>query len=78
VNANAPTSYRELADLLDNLPLLIREARRTRGLSLRAAAREIGTSFNTLTRVEHGAQVTSGNAADLLRWLDGNAKAARP
>lgn len=66
------TTYRELANLLVDLPLLLREARRTRQLSLRAAAREIGCSFNTIARIEKGDfECRTGSAVSVLIWLDG-------
>jgi ribosome-binding protein aMBF1 (putative translation factor) len=49
---------------------LLREARRARGLSLRAAADELGMSFNTVTRIEHGADCALSNAVAAMRWLD--------
>lgn len=63
------TSYSELADVLVRLPLLLREARRARRLSTRAAAERIGISFSTLTRIEsnHGFQVD--NALTVIQWL---------
>jgi len=65
------TSYADLAQVLDNLPLLLREARRSRGLSLRAAAKQMpGVTFNTLTRIENGAGHNVKSAAAVLRWLD--------
>lgn len=65
-----PTPYAELADVIGNLPLLLREARRARGLSLRAAAAELDMSFNTVTRIEHGTDCALSNAVAVLRWLD--------
>lgn len=73
--AERPTGYDELADVLANLPLLVREARRARGLSLRAAAKEIGVAFSTITRLEHGEDVVLSNAVVVLRWLDLGRKA---
>lgn len=66
----APTGYRELAEVLDNLPSLVREARRARGLSLRAASKQSGITFTTLMRVEKGEGVTVTTAVAVLRWLD--------
>ena len=64
-------SYAELASVLDNLPLLLREARRARGLSVRAAAELIdGVSFNTLSRLERGRDVNLSNATAIMRWLE--------
>lgn len=65
-----PTPYAELADIIGNLPLLLREARRARGLALRAAADELGMSFNTVTRIEQGTDCVLSNAVAVLRWLD--------
>lgn len=64
-----PTSYEELADVLDNLPLLLRETRRRRGLSLRATAKEVGTSFSTVTRFENGEDIMLSHASAVLRWI---------
>lgn len=64
------TSYRELATLLENLPMLLREARRSRQLSGRAAGAEIGISVSTISRVENGAECSLTNAVAVLRWLD--------
>lgn len=61
--------YGELASVLDNLPILVREARRARGLSVRAAATQIGCSFSTVHRFENGDDVNLSNAAAMLRWL---------
>jgi DNA-binding transcriptional regulator YiaG len=66
----APSSYGELADVLDALPLLVREARRARRLSVRATATQLGCSFSTVSRFENGKDVNLSNAAALLRWLD--------
>lgn len=65
-----PTPYRELAETIANLPLLLREARRARGLSQRAAAEQIGVSFATVSRIETGSDGMVSNAIAVLRWLD--------
>lgn len=64
------TAYRELADVIGNLPLLLREARRARRLSVRAAAKEVGCSFSTISRMENGEDCALSNAVAVLRWLD--------
>ena len=70
-----PTSYGELASVLDVLPLLLRERRRQRGLSQRAAAKEIGCSFSTVSRMEIGKDGRLNTAVQVLHWLDdGGAK----
>jgi ribosome-binding protein aMBF1 (putative translation factor) len=63
------TPYAELAEVIASLPLLLREARRARGLSLRAAARELGLSFSTVDRIERGEDCALSNATTVLRWL---------
>jgi len=74
-----PTPYRELADVIARLPLLLREARRARGLSMRAAAKELGMSFSTVYRMEEGNDCALSNAVAVLRWLDQTAaRPARP
>jgi transcriptional regulator with XRE-family HTH domain len=73
----APTSYTELAHVLDSLPLLIREARRARGLSLRSAAALIGTNASTIARIEQGEAFNTSTAGPILRWLDARDTAAR-
>jgi transcriptional regulator with XRE-family HTH domain len=64
------TPYREIADVLANLGLILREARRARGLSTREAARQLGMSFATVGRIEQGEDYMIGNARRVLAWLD--------
>ena len=64
------TPYAELARLLGHLPLLLREARRQRRLSVRAAGRQLGMSFSTVSRIEAGEDCALSNALAVLRWLD--------
>lgn len=56
--------------LLDNLPLLIREARRRRGLSQRGVGREIGESFATVSRAEAGRNLQLCSALSLLAFVE--------
>ena len=63
------TSYAELAEVLSNLQIICRETRRVRGLSLRETAEQIGIGFNTLTRIEQGADAVMSNVIPVLRWL---------
>ncbi len=63
------SSYSELAQVVEAIPILLRECRRTRGLSLRAAASQLGASFNTVTRIEAGEDYNSRILPALLRWL---------
>lgn len=65
------STYAELAEVLDSLPLLLRERRRKDRLSVRAAAEQSGCSFMTFSRWERGdmgRSVALVQAA--LRWLD--------
>ncbi len=64
------TPYAELAEVIASLPVLLREARRSRGLSQRAAAKELGCSFSTVSRMEAGEDCALSNATAVLRWLD--------
>jgi len=70
MSTGAQTTYSELAAVLDCLPLLLREARRARKVSLRAVARELDVSFSTITRIEAGEDCNLSNAMAVLRWLD--------
>lgn len=69
-------TYGEMADVLANLPLIVREARRARGISGRAAAKQMGIDFNTLGRLERGHDVRIDVLAPILRWLDQTGGAA--
>ncbi len=64
------TPYAELAQVIASLPMLLRETRRARGLSMRAAARELSMSFSTVYRIEEGNDCALSNAVAVLRWLD--------
>lgn len=70
------STYADFADMLGDLPLILRSARRMRGLSLRAAAQEIGVNFNTVGRVENGTECDTGTLVAILRWLDEPTRAA--
>lgn len=65
-----PTPYRELADVIGSLPLLLREARRARGISQRQAAAQLSMSFATISRMEAGHDCALSNAVAVLWWLD--------
>lgn len=77
-SAERPTSYAELAGVLTALPMLLREARRARGLSIRAAASQIGCSFSTIHRIEHGEDAVMSNVSGVMRWLDQTVPATDP
>lgn len=59
-------------EVLAALPELLRETRRARGLSLRAAGDQAGCGFNTLSRVERGMDCTLFNAVAILQWIASN------
>lgn len=63
------TPYAELAEVLANLPLLVRDRRRQQRLSIRAAAEQIGISFSTISRMENGDDMNEASLAAVLRWL---------
>ena len=62
-------SYDELADLLAQLPLLMREARRARGLRMRDVGEQVGMSASTVCRIEAGGDCSLTGAISVLRWL---------
>lgn len=68
--ADGLTPYSELAEVIATLPILLREARRARGLSQRAAARELGFTFSTVSRLEAGHDIVLSHAVAVLHWLD--------
>lgn len=65
-----PASYRELVQVLVNLPMLLHEARRARGVTLREAAKQTGLSFNTIMRMEKGTDSSMSSAIAVMNWLD--------
>lgn len=67
---DALTSYEELAATFAALPLLLREARRARGLTMEAAAAQIGCSRSTVHRIENGGDCWLSHVVAILRWLD--------
>jgi transcriptional regulator with XRE-family HTH domain len=63
------TTYVQMVQVLDDLPVLVVNARRAHALSLRAAAQESGVSFNALRRIEHGGNTDVASARLILLWL---------
>lgn len=62
--------YADAADLLDELPVLIRERMRAHGISYRQVAAEAGiASSGTAHRVAYGHGAHTDTATALLRWL---------
>lgn len=75
MSTGKPTPYSELAEVIAHLPMLMKETRRARGLSMRAAAVEIGVSFSTVHRFEHGKDSATSVLVAVLRWMDTAARA---
>jgi ribosome-binding protein aMBF1 (putative translation factor) len=63
-------SYVDIAELLEDLPYLVREARRSRGLVQSAAAEQLGINIHLLKRIEHGQDVAVSTALKVLTWLN--------
>jgi DNA-binding XRE family transcriptional regulator len=59
-----------LAEVIEQMPIIVRNMRRVRRLSVRGLAAEVGVSFTTIHRVETGADHSSVTLCALLRWLD--------
>lgn len=68
------TTYGELAEMLAQLPVIVRSTRRSRRLSIRESGRAIGVSFSTVSRVENGELPDSRSLLLILRWLDAEAE----
>lgn len=65
------TDYSEILRVLSRLPQLLKARRQADGLSLRAAAREIGISASTLARAEtYAGYLDAINIDAALHWLD--------
>lgn len=64
------TTYAELADVIEHLPLLVHSARRARRLSQRQVAAQAGMSFSTISRIEAGEELSTVSLCAILRWLD--------
>lgn len=64
------TADRPTPPLLDALPSLVEAECHRRGLSQRAAARELGLSESTITRIIQGNGLDARALLALLVWLD--------
>ena len=65
-----PVPYAELIAVLDGLPFLLRETRRRKQQSLRAAADEIGVPFTSYQRWEKDDSYPDTRTIPaLLRWV---------
>lgn len=63
-------SYRNVADVLHQLPGMVADMRAIYGLTQAAAAAQIGVSKTALCRFEQGGSCHLRNAVLMLRWLD--------
>lgn len=63
------STYVELADILDALPMLLVQERRARDMTIVRAAEDIGVSSATVSRIETGGGFHAESAALVLRWL---------
>ena len=64
------SSFADLAQVISDLPVIVRAARRMRRLSVRALADEVGVSPMTISRVENGREAEGPTLRLLLLWLD--------
>lgn len=62
--------FRDLVQIIDELPTLLRLMRQARGLALRDVAVQSGVSFNALSRIERGQTCDVSTLRLLLIWLD--------
>lgn len=65
-----PTPFTEMVQVIDELPVILRNARRARGASLRDAAEQSGASFNALSRLERGKECSVSTLRSVLIWLN--------
>lgn len=57
------------AAVIQALPLTVTAVREQRGLSIRAAAREIGIGYTTLIAAEQGEHIRSDTVVKILNWI---------
>lgn len=65
------TTFGEMVQVLDDLAIIVRNARRTRRLSLRGLALALEMSASTICRIEEGREFSSTSLRAVLAWLDG-------
>lgn len=56
--------------VLENLPAILAATRHERGLSLRAAATQIGVTDVTVARIEDGERSRTDTAVKVLHWIN--------
>jgi ribosome-binding protein aMBF1 (putative translation factor) len=68
-------AYEECADIVNELPELLRTERERRELSYRQVADEMGVSHSAISHWEHrGRQMNTDNAVRVLQWLADSAR----
>lgn len=73
------TSYDELAGIIENLPLLLREHRRAHRLTLAGVGDKIGVAPSTVLRFEKGVGgISTDSLVRLLRYLGATTGEAEP
>jgi transcriptional regulator with XRE-family HTH domain len=70
------STFTEIVEVLDTLPIIVRNARRARHMSTRECARQIGLSFSTVNRIENAEEFSSVSLRAVLLWLDNPPKDA--
>jgi transcriptional regulator with XRE-family HTH domain len=63
------TPYGEIITVVDNLPVILREARRRKQASMRDVAKETGLSLTTVSRAEAGENIRTDSMTTLLKWV---------
>lgn len=63
-----PTPYAEVLEVIDNLPTIVREARRRKGMTTRQVAATLNLAPSTVTRAEQGKGVHTDTLTTLLHW----------
>lgn len=64
------STFAELAEAIEGLPLIVLSARRSHHLSQRQLAKATGLSFSTISRIEAGREMSTVSLLVILRWLD--------
>lgn len=65
----ATDQLRQPISLLENVPDMLREKRDAMGISQREAARQIGISFSTVSRIEAGEWGAVKSWIAILKWI---------
>lgn len=66
-------SFGEMVQVIDDLAVIVRNARRAQRLSIRELGAKVGMSPSTICRIEEGREYSSVSLRAVLLWLDGKA-----